>query len=146
LAVVVSREVSGAVGAEVPSSREREAAPLVIAIASEKIVTAAKTAVATNALTRLREMCRSLRIGRRRAALRVLKGAASGIGACCGGCRRARREGVNIDLIATSPIKISCVLERDQVARAAQVLRAEFKLSGEGTASEKQSFKAAESL
>ncbi len=56
------------------------------------------------------------------------------------------REGVNIDMIATSPIKISCVIERDQVERAVQVLHAAFELSGEGTISEEQPFRAAEAL
>ncbi len=55
-------------------------------------------------------------------------------------------EGVNIDMIATSPIKISCVIERDQVERAVQVLHAAFELSGEGTISEEQPFRAAEAL
>ena len=55
-------------------------------------------------------------------------------------------EGVNIDMIATSPIKISCVIERDEVERAVQVLHAAFELSGEGTISEEQPFKAAEAL
>jgi len=53
---------------------------------------------------------------------------------------------VNIDMIATSPIKISCVIERDEVERAVQVLHAAFELSGEGTISEEQPFKAAEAL
>jgi aspartate kinase len=56
------------------------------------------------------------------------------------------REGVNIDMIATSPIKISCVIERDEVERAVQLLHAAFELSGEGTISEEQPFKAAEAL
>ncbi len=56
------------------------------------------------------------------------------------------KEGVNIDMIATSPIKISCVIERDQVERAVQVLHAAFELSGEGTISEEQPFRAAEAL
>ena len=55
-------------------------------------------------------------------------------------------EGVNIDMIATSPIKISCVIERDEVERAVQVLHAAFELSGDGTISEEQPFKAAEAL
>jgi aspartate kinase len=55
-------------------------------------------------------------------------------------------EGVNIDMIATSPIKISCVIERDEVERAVQLLHAAFELSGEGTISEEQPFKAAEAL
>jgi len=55
-------------------------------------------------------------------------------------------EGVNVDMIATSPIKISCVIERDEVERALQVLHAAFELFGEGTISEEQPFKAAEAL
>ena len=42
-------------------------------------------------------------------------------------------EGVNIEMIATSPIKISCVIDRSLVPRAVQVLHAAFELSGPGT-------------
>jgi aspartate kinase len=42
-------------------------------------------------------------------------------------------EGVNIDMISTSPIKISCVIDLDRVAQAVQVLHSAFGLSGEGT-------------
>jgi aspartate kinase len=42
-------------------------------------------------------------------------------------------EGVNIDMISTSPIKISCVIERDRVAQAVRALHSAFELSGEGT-------------
>jgi aspartate kinase len=42
-------------------------------------------------------------------------------------------EGVNIEMIATSPIKISCVIDRARVASAVQVLHAAFELSGPGT-------------
>jgi aspartate kinase len=42
-------------------------------------------------------------------------------------------EGVNIEMIATSPIKISCVIDRALVPRAVQVLHAAFELSGPGT-------------
>jgi len=53
------------------------------------------------------------------------------------------REGVNIDMIATSPIKISCVIDRDRVEQAVQVLHSAFELSGPGTVGEEQPFKAA---
>jgi aspartate kinase len=43
------------------------------------------------------------------------------------------REGVNIDMISTSPIKISCVIDRDSVELAVQALHSAFELSGEGT-------------
>jgi aspartate kinase len=43
------------------------------------------------------------------------------------------QEQVNIDMISTSPIKISCVIERDRVARAVQALHSAFELSGPGT-------------
>jgi aspartate kinase len=52
------------------------------------------------------------------------------------------QEGVNIDMISTSPIKISCVINRDRVARAVQVLHSAFELSGEGTVAEEEPFKA----
>ncbi len=42
-------------------------------------------------------------------------------------------EGVNIEMIATSPIKISCVIDRSLVPRAVQTLHAAFELSGPGT-------------
>lgn len=42
-------------------------------------------------------------------------------------------EGVNIDMISTSPIKISCVIDRDRVEQAVQALHSAFELSGEGT-------------
>ncbi|CAN5223768.1 hypothetical protein BH20ACT16_BH20ACT16_09210 [soil metagenome] len=42
-------------------------------------------------------------------------------------------EGVNIEMIATSPIKISCVIAGDQVAGAVRALHAAFELSGPDT-------------
>ena len=42
-------------------------------------------------------------------------------------------EGVNIDMISTSPIKISCVIEMDRVPDAVQALHSAFELSGEDT-------------
>jgi aspartate kinase len=42
-------------------------------------------------------------------------------------------EGVNIEMISTSPIKISCVIDRARVPRAVQVLHSAFELSGPGT-------------
>ncbi|MGO8907416.1 MAG: aspartate kinase [Solirubrobacteraceae bacterium] len=51
------------------------------------------------------------------------------------------KEGVNIEMISTSPIKISCVIARDHVERAVQVLHGAFELSGPGTISEEQPFK-----
>jgi len=51
-------------------------------------------------------------------------------------------EGVNIDMISTSPIKISCVIARDRVERAVQVLHSAFELSGPGTVGEEEPFKA----
>ncbi len=42
-------------------------------------------------------------------------------------------EGVNIDMISTSPIKISCVIDRDRVERVVQALHTAFELSGEDT-------------
>jgi len=49
-------------------------------------------------------------------------------------------EGVNIDMIATSPIKISCVIDRDRVEHAVRVLHAAFELSGPGTLAEELPF------
>ncbi len=42
-------------------------------------------------------------------------------------------EGVNIEMISTSPIKISCVIAGDAVPGAVRALHAAFELSGEGT-------------
>ncbi len=56
------------------------------------------------------------------------------------------REGVNIDMIATSPIKISCVIDRDRVEQAVQVLHSAFELSGPGTLGEEQPFEARQPL
>jgi aspartate kinase len=47
-------------------------------------------------------------------------------------------EGVNIDMISTSPIKISCVIARDRVAQAVRALHGAFELSGEGTVGEEE--------
>jgi aspartate kinase len=56
------------------------------------------------------------------------------------------REGVNIELIATSPIKISCVIDRDRVPQAVQLLHSAFELSGPGTIDEEKPFKARQTL
>lgn len=52
------------------------------------------------------------------------------------------QEGVNIDMISTSPIKISCVIDRHRVAQAVQALHSAFELAGEGTIAEEEPFKA----
>ncbi len=43
------------------------------------------------------------------------------------------REGINIEMISTSPIKISCVVDGERVPDAVRALHSEFELSGEGT-------------
>jgi len=50
------------------------------------------------------------------------------------------QEGVNIDMISTSPIKISCVIESDSVPLAVQALHSAFELSGEGTVTVEEPF------
>jgi aspartate kinase len=50
-------------------------------------------------------------------------------------------EGVNIDMISTSPIKISCVIDKDRVASAVQALHSAFGLSGEGTVAVEEPFR-----
>ena len=50
-------------------------------------------------------------------------------------------EGINIEMISTSPIKISCVIRGDQVPRAVQSLHAAFDL-GDGTIQPEQPFSA----
>ncbi|CAB4933091.1 unannotated protein [freshwater metagenome] len=42
-------------------------------------------------------------------------------------------EGINIEMIATSPIKISCVVAADRVPDAVRALHSAFELSGEDT-------------
>jgi aspartate kinase len=42
-------------------------------------------------------------------------------------------EGINIEMISTSPIKISCVIRGDRVPEAVRALHAAFELSGDGT-------------
>ena len=51
-------------------------------------------------------------------------------------------EGVNIDMISTSPIKISCVVARDRVPQAVRALHSAFELSGAGTVGEEEPVKA----
>ncbi len=51
-------------------------------------------------------------------------------------------EGINIEMISTSPIKISCVIAREHVEQAVQALHSAFELFGEGTIGEEQPFKA----
>jgi aspartate kinase len=49
-------------------------------------------------------------------------------------------EGVNIDMISTSPIKISCVIDRERVELAVQALHSAFGLQGEDTVRAEQPF------
>jgi aspartate kinase len=49
-------------------------------------------------------------------------------------------EGVNIDMISTSPIKISCVIARDRVEQAVRALHSAFELSGPDTVKEEEPF------
>jgi aspartate kinase len=42
-------------------------------------------------------------------------------------------EGINIEMISTSPIKISCVIAADRVGEAVRGLHSAFGLSGEDT-------------
>jgi aspartate kinase len=42
-------------------------------------------------------------------------------------------EGINIEMISTSPIKISCVIRGDRVPEAVRALHSAFELSGDGT-------------
>jgi aspartate kinase len=51
-------------------------------------------------------------------------------------------EGVNIDMISTSPIKISCVIDLDRVELAVQALHGAFGLSGEDTVLVEEPFRA----
>lgn len=51
-------------------------------------------------------------------------------------------EGVNIEMISTSPIKISCVIPRDQVETVVRALHSAFELSGPDTIVAEQTFTA----
>jgi aspartate kinase len=52
-------------------------------------------------------------------------------------------EGVNIEMISTSPIKISCVIDRERVEEAVRALHSAFELSGEGTVALEEPFRPA---
>jgi aspartate kinase len=49
-------------------------------------------------------------------------------------------NGINIEMISTSPIRISCVVPADRVPDAVKALHAAFELSGEGTIRPEQPF------
>jgi aspartate kinase len=51
-------------------------------------------------------------------------------------------EGINVEMISTSPIKISCMIPRDRVERAVQALHSAFELSGADTVGVEEPFKA----
>jgi aspartate kinase len=51
-------------------------------------------------------------------------------------------EAINIEMISTSPIKISCVIARERVEQAVQALHSAFELSGAGTVGVEEPFKA----
>jgi aspartate kinase len=51
-------------------------------------------------------------------------------------------EGINIEMISTSPIKISCVIPRGRVERAVRALHSAFELSGPGTVGVEEPFRA----
>jgi aspartate kinase len=55
-------------------------------------------------------------------------------------------EGVNIEMISTSPIKISCVIGRDRVEQTVALLHTAFELSGPGTVAEEEPFSARQTL
>ena len=56
------------------------------------------------------------------------------------------QERINIEMISTSPIKISCVIDRERVPQAVQALHSAFELSGPGTVGEEEPFKARQAL
>jgi aspartate kinase len=51
-------------------------------------------------------------------------------------------EAINIEMISTSPIRLSCVIAREHVERAVQALHSAFELSGPGTLDVEEPFKA----
>jgi len=50
-------------------------------------------------------------------------------------------EGINLDMISTSPIKISCMIDRAQVERAVKALHAAFELGGPETIRAEEPFR-----
>jgi aspartate kinase len=50
-------------------------------------------------------------------------------------------EDINIEMISTSPIKISCVIARDRVERAVRALHGAFELSGPNTVGVEEPFR-----
>jgi aspartate kinase len=40
-------------------------------------------------------------------------------------------EGINLEMISTSPIKISCMISRDEIPRAVRALHSAFELDRE---------------
>jgi aspartate kinase len=46
------------------------------------------------------------------------------------------REGINIEMISTSPIKISCVVQADQVTTAVKALHEAFELGADDVRAE----------
>jgi aspartate kinase len=40
-------------------------------------------------------------------------------------------QGINLRMISTSPIKISCMIDRDEIPRAVQALHSAFELEKE---------------
>ena len=51
-------------------------------------------------------------------------------------------EGLNIEMISTSPIKISCVIPYERVTTVVRALHDAFALAGEGTIVEEEPFRA----
>jgi aspartate kinase len=51
-------------------------------------------------------------------------------------------ESINIEMISTSPIKISCVIARGRVEQAVKALHSAFELSGPGTVGVEEPFRA----
>ena len=49
-------------------------------------------------------------------------------------------EGINIEMISTSPIKISCVIARDSVPHAVRALHSAFELRARARSSAEQPF------
>jgi aspartate kinase len=47
---------------------------------------------------------------------------------------------INIEMISTSPIRISCVVRGDRIPDAVRALHSAFELSGEGTIRPEQPF------
>ncbi len=95
---------------------------------------AALTPLAGEAFSELREHAEMGKVSIVGAGMRTHPGVAAKV------FRVLAEEAVNIEMISTSPIKISCVIPRERVADAVRALHGAFELQGAGAVAEEQPF------